>query len=108
MNLLTNINQYSQNIIPKIPQTIEEVTYDSYEGNNPFSKTFNNLQIEDKNIQSAVDTTKLIGAEAFSLFTNPFYLTHKFVQIPTYYKTIVENYTKTSKQHSDMNTNDQY
>lgn len=92
MNLLNNITQLGQTILPQIPKTIEEVTYDAYEDNNPFRNTFNNNDIKNKNLKIAADTTKTVGSEAFSAFTNPFYLTHKIIKLPTYYKTVVDTY----------------
>lgn len=92
MNLLTDITQIGQNILPQIPKTIEEVTYDAYEDNNPFRNTFNDIDIKDENLKTTVDTAKSVGSEVFSAFTNPFYLTHKITQIPTYYKTVVDTY----------------
>ena len=77
-----------------MPQIIDTVTYNVYESNNPFRTSFNEDDISNKPLRIAANTTTTIGAEAFSMFTNPYYLTHKIVNIPTYYKNIVNSYQK--------------
>ena len=75
---------------------IDSVTYDLYESNNPFRKTFNQDEINNKNLRTAINTTTRIGAEAFSAFANPYYLSHKFTHIPIYYQTVVNKYKQGS------------
>lgn len=77
-----------------MPQIIDTVTYNVYESNNPFRTSFNEDDISNKPLRIAANTTTTIGAEAFSMFTNPYYLTHKIVNIPTYYKNVVNSYQK--------------
>ena len=77
-----------------MPQIIDTVTYNVYESNNPFRTSFSKEDISNKPLRIAANTTTTIGAEAFSMFTNPYYLTHKIVNIPTYYKNIVNSYQK--------------
>ncbi len=77
-----------------MPQIIDTVTYDLYESNNPFRTSFSKEDISNKPLRIAANTTTTIGAEAFSMFTNPYYLTHKIVNIPTYYKNVVNSYQK--------------
>lgn len=77
-----------------MPQIIDTVTYDLYESNNPFRTSFSKEDISNKPLRIAANTTTTIGAEAFSIFTNPYYLTHKIVNIPTYYKNVVNSYQK--------------
>ena len=101
MNLLSSIKQYNFPDRKQLAQTIEEVTYDSYEDNNPFSQTFNDIDIEDEDLKNTVVTVKAAGGEAFSAFTNPFYLTHKIIQLPEYYKNAVNLYKNTQKQNKE-------
>lgn len=77
-----------------MPQIIDTVTYDLYESNNPFRTSFSKEDISNKPLRIATNTTTTIGAEAFSMFTNPYYLTHKIVNIPTYYKNVINSYQK--------------
>ena len=77
-----------------MPQIIDTITYDLYESNNPFRTSFSKEDISNKPLRIAANTTTTIGAEAFSMFTNPYYLTHKIVNIPTYYKNVVNSYQK--------------
>ena len=49
----------------------------------------------DKNLAKILTTTG-VGAEIFSAFTNPYYLTHKVVQLPTMYQNVVDVYKKYS------------
>ena len=80
-----------------MPQIIDTITYDLYESNNPFRTSFSKEDISNKPLRIAANTTTTIGAEAFSMFTNPYYLTHKIVNIPTYYKNVVNSYQKNQK-----------
>ena len=96
MNLLNDIKQYSQDIYanPKgLPQKIDSATYGTYEADNPFRNT-EDIKLTDGNLQKVANTTKAVGSEVFSALTNPFYLTHKIFQMPTYYKTATEAYEK--------------
>ena len=77
-----------------IPQLIDSVTYDLYEDNNPFRTHFSRNEISNKNVRLAVNTAASIGAETFSLFANPYYLSHKITQIPVYYQNAVDLYNK--------------
>ena len=74
------------------PDLIDSVTYDLYESNNPFRKTFDKSEINNNGLRTAVNTTTRIGAEAFSAFANPYYLSHKITHIPVYYQTVVNKY----------------
>lgn len=77
-----------------VPQMIDNITYDLYESNNPFRKKFNEEEITNKNLRIAANTSTAIGAEVFSVFANPFYLGHKIINIPVYYKNVVNSYQK--------------
>ncbi|MBD5401468.1 hypothetical protein HDR58_01520 [bacterium] len=80
-----------------VPQIIDTVTYDLYESNNPFRYDYQNSKIENKPLRYTVNATKAVGAEVFSAFTNPYYLIHKVVNIPTACNDIVEAYKKFSQ-----------
>ncbi|MBQ8458530.1 hypothetical protein IJ541_00345 [bacterium] len=77
-----------------VPQLIDSVTYDLYEDNNPFRKQFSKSEINNKELRLAVNTAASLGAETFSLFANPYYLSHKVTQIPVYYQSAVDLYNK--------------
>lgn len=99
MKLLSTVNNpinalYNWVDSTPMPQIIDTVTYDLYESNNPFRTSFSKEDISNKPLRIAANTTTTIGAEAFSMFTNPYYLTHKIVNIPTYYKNVVNSYQK--------------
>ena len=82
----------------QIPQIINNLTYNYYESNNPFRlKVEDDQQSENENNQISTFTT-IVGAELFSVFTNPYYLTHKIVQIPSLYRSVVDVYKKYSSQ----------
>ena len=99
MKLLSTVNNpinalYNWVDSTPMPQIIDTVTYDVYESNNPFRTSFNKNDISNTPLRIAANTTAAVGAEAFSIFTNPYYLTHKLVNIPTYYKNVVNTYKK--------------
>ncbi len=77
-----------------VNQIIDSVTYDLYESNNPFRKKFDKIDISNKGLRVAANTTTAIGAEVFSAFANPYYLTHKVTQIPVWYGSVVDAYKK--------------
>lgn len=81
-----------------VPNAIDAVTYDLYESNNPFRKTFTKDEIQNKSIRVAANTGAVVGAELFSVFTNPYYITHKVSHIPTYYHQVVNFYKKNSQE----------
>jgi hypothetical protein len=100
MNLITIQNNFSNAFnnwvnSRQIPDIIDEFTYDQYE-NNPFRKTFNEDEIKTKELRIGANTMMAINAEVFSAFTNPYYLGHKFIHIPTYYKNAVNLYKSSS------------
>lgn len=76
------------------PQVIDTVTYDLYETSNPFRRTFDKGDISNKGLRIAVNTTTSVGAEVFSAFANPYYITHKIIQVPMAYKAVVDTYKK--------------
>lgn len=79
-----------------VPQVIDTVTYNLYESNNPFRKKFSQDEINNKGLRIAANTTTSVGAEFFSAFTNPYYLSHKVIQIPVAYQSAVSIYKKYS------------
>ncbi len=78
-----------------VPSAIDSVTYDLYESNNPFRKTFTKDEISNKGVRYAVNTGATVSAELFSVFTNPYYLTHKVGQLPVFCNHVVNTYKKT-------------
>lgn len=82
-----------------MPQVIDTVTYDLYESNNPFRQKFSQ-NIDNKVLKYTVYATTGIGAEMFSAFTNPYYLTHKMIQLPMMYQNVVGVYKKYSTSQS--------
>ena len=77
-------------------QVIDTVTYDLYESSNPFRHKFSKEQIKNKPLRVAANTTTSVGAEVFSVLTNPYYITHKIVNIPIAYNNVVNAYKNTS------------
>ena len=75
-----------------VPQVIDTVTYDLYESNNPFRYRFSKEQIDNKPLRAAATATTTLVAEVFSVVTNPYYITHKIVNIPTAYNSVVNAY----------------
>ena len=75
-----------------LSQIIEEVTYDQYESSNPFRNKFDENQIKTNSIRTTANTALAINAEVFSAFANPYYLGHKIIHVPTYYKNAVDFY----------------
>ena len=98
MNLLniqnTNFTNTFNNWVNSrpLPNIIDEFTYDQYESNNPFRNRFNEDQIKLKEVRTTANAALAINAEVFSAFANPYYLGHKFMHIPTYYKNAVNLY----------------
>lgn len=72
-----------------IPQTIDSVTYDLYENNNPFRK----IPAENGIL---ANTGAAVSAEIFSAFANPYYLPHKITRVPAAYTNVVNTYKKYS------------
>ena len=99
MNLI-QATAFKQNVIDlsnwvdstPVPQVIDTVTYDLYESNNPFRYRFSKEQISNKPLRVAANATTSVGAEVFSVFTNAYYITHKIVNIPTAYNSVVNAY----------------
>lgn len=99
MNLI-EATAFRQNVIDlsnwvdstPVPQVIDTFTYDLYESNNPFRHKFSREQISNTPLRIAANTTTAMGAEVFSVLTNPYYITHKIVNIPTAYNTVVDAY----------------
>lgn len=99
MNLL-NVASFSQNFsllsnwVDSTPtyQVIDTVTYDVYESNNPFRHKFSEERIKNKILRNTANMTTSVGAEVFSAFSNPYYLTHKIVKLPAMYQSVVNSY----------------
>lgn len=77
-----------------VPQVIDTVTYDLYESNNPLRRQFDKNDINNKGLRVAANTSTTVAAEIFSMFTNPYYLSHKITQVPILYKSVVETYKR--------------
>ncbi len=77
-----------------VPQAVNTVTYDLYESNNPLRRKFDKNDINNKSLRVAVNATATVGAEFFSAFTNPYYLSHKVTQVPVLSKSVVDTYKK--------------
>lgn len=87
------------NWVDSVPVTdvISDLTYDSYEDGNPFRfMRFTEEDISNKPLRVVANTGTKIGAEVFSIFTNPYYIPHKIIKAPTYYGQIVDFYNKYS------------
>ena len=104
MNLLNNnigraITSLYSNWIDsyQLPDVINTVTYDIYESNNPLRYHFDEDKIKNDNLRKTVNATTLVGAEFFSVLTNPYYLTHKIIKLPYMYQNAVDAY----KRYSD-------
>ena len=80
-----------------VNQMIDSVTYDLYESSNPFRKKFDKNEINNKGLRIVANTTTTMGAEIFSFFSNPYYLTHKVTRIPVWYNSVVDTYKKVTK-----------
>lgn len=99
---MVQITPFRQNVIDlsnwvdstPVPQVIDTVTYDLYESNNPFRYKFSRTQINNKPLRVVANTTTSVGAEVFSVFTNPYYITHKIVNIPIAYNSVVDTYKR--------------
>ena len=104
MNLIHNkIISSLNNWVDSTPANVivDSLTYDQYEINNPFRLNF----YEPKNIQNSylratAGAAKNIGAEITSAYINPFYLTHKIVNAPVFYKDVVNTYSKNKSLNS--------
>ena len=77
-----------------VPQVVNTVTYDLYESNNPLRRKFDKDDINNKSLRVAANATTTLGAEFFSAFTNPYYLSHKVTQVPVLYKSVVDTYKR--------------
>lgn len=86
-----------------LPQVIDTVTYDLYESNNPFRQK-TDKKFDNKALRYTINATSAVGAEAFSVFTNPYYLTHKIVNLPVMYKNVANIYKKYSTQDKKINS----
>ncbi len=103
MNLI-NATSFSQNLslfsnwVDSTPvhQVIDTVTYDVYESNNPFRYKFSDDKIKNDLLRKTANATTTVGAEVFSAFMNPYYLTHKIVKLPSMYQGVVNTYKKYS------------
>ena len=98
MNLIHNkIISSLHNWVDTTPpnEMVDYLTYDQYEINNPLRLNFYNPEnIQNKYLRTTANTAKDVGAEVVSAYINPFYLTHKFVNIPVFYKDVVNTYSK--------------
>ena len=95
---LANLHNWVDNT--PVNEMIDTVTYDVYESNNPFrKKRFNKEQINNTGLRVAANTTTAVGAEVFSVFANPFYLSHKVTQVPMFYHNAVDAYKKVQNRN---------
>lgn len=108
MNLLDNhvsraITSLYSNWIDsyQFPNIINTVTYDLYESNNPLRHHFDDDEIKNDNLRRTVNATTMVGAEFFSVLTNPYYLTHKIIRLPYLYSNAVETYKKFASSISE-------
>lgn len=85
----------------QVPQIINNLTYEYYESNNPFRFKIEDDQQNENSTNQIINATTIAGAELFSVFTNPYYLTHKIVQIPSLYRSVVDVYKKYSSSQDD-------
>ena len=106
MNLIqskinSEYNHFS-NWLDKTPLNtiVDNVTYDQYECNNPFRNRFSEKDITNSSLRHGLNATNMVGAEIFSAFANPYYLTHKIVSVPIYYNNVVETYKHTKNKTS--------
>ncbi len=78
-----------------VPKIIDEFTYKPYESDNPFRLDFSNQinQISNDMVKQSVNVAQNVGAEVFSAYTNPYYLSHKMINMPS---NVVEIYNKYS------------
>ena len=89
-NLTTNLRNWADSV--EIPSLIDSVTFDLYDSNNPFKKTFTKDEIHNTPMRILANTGTTVGSEFFSAFTNPYYLTHKVTQVPVLYQSVVNTY----------------
>ena len=88
-----------------VPKMVDTVTYDLYESDNPFRHKFSNKQI--KMIRLGILRIQLLRLvqKLFQLFANPYYLTHKIINLPAYipasYRKVAEIYSKYSMNKTD-------
>ncbi len=109
MNLIS-MKIYQQNLATlsnwvdstPVNQMIDNVTYNQYESSNPFRKKFDKTEISNTALRTAANTTTVIGAEMFSMFSNPYYLTHKVTQIPVWYQSAVDSYKNISTTNKSL------
>ncbi len=82
-----------------IASKIDKYTYDIYDSTgNPFrSVQFSEDKIKNKYLRGTVNTAFNVTADVFSAFTNPYYIPHKILKIPTGYNTVVNAYKKYSE-----------
>ena len=113
MNLIKSAYNESKNILhdwagdktKTIPDTIDFVTYDQYETNNPLRlNLYNPEDIKNPTVRKSVGVAHTVGSELVSAYVNPFYLTHKIVQIPNNYQKITQNYKKYSQNNQTNST----
>lgn len=108
MNIIeTTLNQnllQLSNWVDSTPtsQIIDTMTYDLYESDNPFRKITSD-NINNKTLRYTAKAVTDVGAEMFSVFANPYYLTHKIITLPTMYKSVAETYKKYSDLHNQQN-----
>lgn len=90
INIQNNLSLWAKS--KPVSDLIDSLTYDLYEENNPFNRTFNSDDISDKRLRAITNAGIKTSAEIFSAFANPYYLSHKFTHIPVYYKNAVNLY----------------
>lgn len=79
-----------------INEMFDSLTYDIYESDNPFRHEYSKSEIKNPAVKYTINAAKTTGAELYSVFANPFYLAHKIVNIPVYYKNAADLYKKAS------------
>jgi len=86
-----NIPRMLENWIDSKPVSglIDEITYDLYEDSNPFRTSFTKEDINNRTLRIGANVVSAAGAEVFSAFANPYYLSHKITHIPVYYENAV-------------------
>ena len=76
-NYMTNTMQSIQT--PKdVVNTVDNLTYYQQESSNPLRLKYDTIDsFENKKIKKTATVAQGVGAEVFSLYSNPFYLLHK-------------------------------
>lgn len=86
------IKTWTQNI--NGVRVFDELTYNQYESNNPLRLEYSHINnIKNDKLRQSAQAAQYMGAEILSAYINPYYLSHKIINLPSNISEIYQKYS---------------